>query len=124
MPRRRFGAISLAPILGTLGLKLVVVEDEKAMQRFTSKLEKRQESCVHNAGMQSAAVHVALSRRFIQQIGRKGGLNSRKYMSPREASALARRAALERWRKAAEKAAAAEARKVAKRKAPAQAKAA
>jgi hypothetical protein len=118
-PRRRFGAVSLAPILGTLGLKLIVVEDEKAMQRFTSKLEKRQENCVHNNGMQSVAVHVALSRRFVRQIGRKGGLNSRKYMSSREARALARHAALERWRKVAEKEAAAEARKAAKRKAPA-----
>jgi hypothetical protein len=30
-----------------LGLKLIVVEDENALRKFSSKLEKRQQNCVH-----------------------------------------------------------------------------
>jgi len=96
VPVRRFGAISLGPLLGVLGLKLVVTEDEKAVQRFTSKLENRRENCVHH-GVHADSVHIALSGRFMRKIRRKGGANSRKYMSAREASALARHAANSRW---------------------------
>lgn len=121
VPVRRFGAISLGPLLGVLGLKLRVTEDENAVQRFTSKLEKRQDNCVHNGGMQSVAVHVALSRRFIRKIGRKGGLNSRKNLGKRLRRTLARKAANARWEKVRAMKAAALARQAAKEAAKAEA---
>lgn len=47
-PVKRIGLISLGPLLGVLGVKLVMVEDPIAMAKYTDKLPKRNESCVHN----------------------------------------------------------------------------
>jgi hypothetical protein len=91
---KRIGARSLGPVLGALALKLVVTEDEQALQAYGSRIPIRKESAVH-----STAVHIVLSRRFFQKIGAKGGANSRKNMTPPKASRLARRAALARWGK-------------------------
>jgi hypothetical protein len=96
-PARRFGAISLGPVLGVLGLKLVVTTDERAVQKFGSKLEKRQERCVHSNG-----VHIYATRKFLRKIGAKGGTNSRKNLPKRVSRALARNAAMARWAKARE----------------------
>ena len=106
--------ISLGPILGVLGVKLLMVEDPEAMARYTDKLPKRNKSCVHNG----AAITFTFSRRHMQKIGQKGskvrwkaarkmhtaavqgGTNSRKNMTARQARALARKAARARWAKA------------------------
>jgi hypothetical protein len=116
---RRLGSASFGAVMSLLGVRLAMIEDPETMARYTARLKKHNPSFVH-----SGAVHFLVNRYELRKRGRKGGLNSRKYMSPREARALARHAALERWRKAAEKEAAAEARKAAKRKAAPQAKAA
>jgi hypothetical protein len=94
-PARRFGAISLGPVLGVLGIKLIVTTDEKAEKKFGSKLEKRQESSVHSSG-----VNIHFTRRFLREIGAKRGANSRRNMTRRQASALARKAIQARWAKA------------------------
>jgi hypothetical protein len=91
---RRIGAASLGPILGVLGIKLIVVEDHEALGRYVSRLQKRQEGRVH-----SGTVHVLLSGRFMQEIRRKGGENSRKYISKTRARQIARKAAKARWRR-------------------------
>jgi hypothetical protein len=85
-PARRFGAISLGPVLGVLGLKLVVMTDEKAEKKFGSKLERRQEKCAHH----TAAVNIRLTHKFLREIAAKGGANSRRNMTRRQASALAK----------------------------------
>jgi hypothetical protein len=94
---RRIGSISMAPVMAILGVKLLMVEDPETMARYASRLYKRDENFVH-----AATVHFALSGRHMRAIRRKGGANSRKYMSARQASALARRAANVRWAKARE----------------------
>jgi hypothetical protein len=94
---RRIGSISMAPVMAILGVKLVMVEDPETMARYASRLHKRDENFVH-----AATVHFALSGKHMRAIRRKGGLNSRRYMSAREARALARRAAHARWAKARE----------------------
>jgi hypothetical protein len=43
---RRIGMLSLGPILGALGIVLVVVEDPEAMRRIKSRLVPRKEYCV------------------------------------------------------------------------------
>ena len=101
---RRIGSISMLPVMTILGVKLLMVEDPETMARYASRLPKRREEFVH-----AGTVHIALSGKHMRAIRRKGGLNSRKYVSAREASALARKAARARWKK---------------RKAPAPAKAA
>jgi hypothetical protein len=52
-PVRRIGMISLGPLLGVLGMKLIAVPDESAVARYSGKLEKRNESCVHTGTMES-----------------------------------------------------------------------
>jgi hypothetical protein len=98
MPKRRFGALSLGPILGTLGIKLKVCVDDRAVQKFTSRLDKRQQNRVHSR-MHSSVVQIALSHRFLRKIGAKGGANSRKNLGKRLRRALARKAANARWEK-------------------------
>jgi hypothetical protein len=113
-PTKRIGAISLGPLLGVLGLKLIVAADSNALARFGSKLEKRREECVH-----SDALQVVVSRRFLKKIGAVGGKASRANMSraqarrlgmrgaaarsaslsPKQRSEIARRAAKARWAK-------------------------
>lgn len=95
-PIKRIGVISLGPLLGALGLKLIVAPDPKAIARFGSKLERRREEFVH-----SATVQFAISRRHLKKNQRLGGKNSRKFMSRRQARVLARKAALARWRNGA-----------------------
>jgi hypothetical protein len=48
--------------------------------------------------MRAGSVQVVLTGRFMQKIRKKGGENSRKYMSKRLATQLARRAAAVRWK--------------------------
>jgi hypothetical protein len=97
---RRIGSISMAPVLAILGCRLALIEDRDAMERYTSRVKKHDLKLMHGG-----SVHFAISRRELRKRQQNGGLNSRKYMSPREARALARKAANARWSKAAAKAA-------------------
>ena len=90
---RRIGIASLGPVLGVLGVKLLMVEDLAALERYGSRIPARQERSVRTAGVQ-----VHLSRRFLSKIGAAGGANSRKFIGKRKARSLARKAAAARWR--------------------------
>jgi hypothetical protein len=46
-PVRRVGMISLGPLLGVLGAKLVLMPDPEAEKLYADKIPQRQESCVH-----------------------------------------------------------------------------
>ena len=84
----------MTPLLAILGVKLQMIEDAEAVKRYGSRLAQRNESYVH-----SATVQFMFSGRHMKKIQRKGGTNSRAYMSARRARALARRAARARWAK-------------------------
>jgi hypothetical protein len=90
---RRIGIASLGPVLGVLGIKLVVVEDLEALERYGSRIPK----CDQGA-MRNGVVHLALSRRFLSKIGAAGGANSRKFIGKRRSRAIAKKAAAARWR--------------------------
>jgi hypothetical protein len=85
-------------VLATLGVKLLMIENPVTTERYTNRLKRRDEGAVH-----AGTVYFAVSRRDMRSRQQKGGENSRKYMSTRQASALARHAVLERWRKVAAK---------------------
>jgi hypothetical protein len=121
-PVRRIGMISLAPMLAELSIKLIVVEDERALALYGKRLENSNQSCAHY----NDAITFKFTRRHMQKIGRKGlqirwsesqrkiraarvngGSKSRKNMTPQQASAIARKAIQARWAKAAAKAEAA-----------------
>lgn len=93
-PVRRIGMLSLGPVLGVLGVKLVMIEDESAMRQFGGRLHQRNNNLVHDAG-----VHIVISPRFMRKIGKIGGTNSRKNMGKRKRRKLARKAASARWHK-------------------------
>jgi hypothetical protein len=118
MPRR-MSFQTMHPLLSLLGVRLAMIEDPETMSRYTSRLKKRDENCVH-----SGTVHVFVSRQELRKRQQKGGQNSRRYMSAAAASALARHAANSRWAAAKAKKAAQAAAKEARRRAAATAKAA
>jgi len=50
--KRHFTPLTLGPVLGLLGVKLMVVEDHEAWRRVSHRLEKRSESHVRRARAQ------------------------------------------------------------------------
>jgi hypothetical protein len=88
---RRMGILSLGPLLGVLGIKMLVVEDPEALAKYGSRIPARAENHSH-----STAVQVIFSRRWLSKIGKIGGKNSRANMSKSQARKLARKGAIAR----------------------------
>jgi hypothetical protein len=84
---------SLGDVFGALALKAVLVEDETALAKVSSRLVKRKYS------IPSAAVHVEISHRFLRKIGAIGGKARAAKLTPRQRSMLARKMARARWAK-------------------------
>ena len=98
-PSKRLGIVSLGPLLGVLGAKLILVEDAQAIKRFGSQLRKRDQRFVR-----SGSVHVVkLTSRHLQKIGRVGGNCRASRMSPEARTDAARAAAVARWAKVSPK---------------------
>jgi hypothetical protein len=91
-PLRKLGAMSLSCILPALGAKLVLVEDPAALARIGGRLVKRDPAKVRHAT--AIVVSFTITKRFLRQIGRKGGTNSRKYLPKKIVTELARKAGL------------------------------
>ena len=94
MPVRRIGMLSLGPLLGALGLKLIVVEDEDALRRVAGRLKRRNPNLVR-----SAASEFRLSHRFLRKIASKGGTARDAKLTPEQRSELARELNRIRWSK-------------------------
>lgn len=99
VPLRRLGPDTVGHMCWALGIKLQVVEDEKAMSMFTAEAGQRVESYALNAAKHGGAVHFKISLRNLKRRGRKGGQNSRKYMTRAQARKLAKKASRARWHK-------------------------
>lgn len=97
VPMRKLGPDTLGPMLGALGLKLVVAEDAAATAKYAARASGRNQSQVR---FHSTAVHFKISLRTLKRRSKNGGLNSRKYMTPEQARELALRANSVRWEKA------------------------
>lgn len=95
VPLRRLGPDTLGPMLGAVGIKLLAVDDETALARYTARADKRR----FEVAVQSGAVHFKISLRKLKRNGRKGGKNSRKFVGKRKARMLGRKAAKARWHK-------------------------
>lgn len=94
-PIKKLGDLLLGLMMPGLGMRLVAIEDLDALERITRRGLRREFATDMHAG----TVHIQFSRKFMRKIQRKGGANSRKYLTKRKASALGRRAAKARWRK-------------------------
>lgn len=96
-PARHFSADLFNAYLEALCIDLVAYHNpkkhEKLREKFKHKLVERETLPAKH----SAAVVVKFSRRYLHRIAKKGGHNSRKYMSEEQATALARKASLARW---------------------------
>jgi hypothetical protein len=95
---RRLGVTSLGPFLGALAVRCLIVEDKAALERLLRQTTPRK-SQYARPGMHAGSVHVLLTSRFMREIRRRGGLNSRKNLGKRLRRALARKAANARWEK-------------------------
>lgn len=93
-PSKKLGPATFTILLPALCIKLVAVSDEEALAKMRAGSRMQKRSAQHAAH----ATVVTLSNRHFRTIGRKGGARSRSRMTPRQASALGRRAALIRWR--------------------------
>jgi hypothetical protein len=85
---KALGPISLPALLGALGLKLCLMEDAEQRARMSLRFTPRNPNYANHTGV----VNVILSKRHMRIIGKRGGANSRLYMTREEASRLAMKA--------------------------------
>ena len=102
VPSKNLGCVSLGLLLGALGLKLLVVQDDEALARIKGKLVLREQP------MQSAGQHgpvvIKLSRRRLRKLARLGAAARMTKMTAAARRRVARIAARARWSKAAKRA--------------------
>jgi hypothetical protein len=86
-PVKRVGMISLGPLLAVLGVRLQMIEAPDLVQKYGSRIPKRNEAFVHGGGFS-----LTLSRQWMRKIGRLGGLSrqAQKRQRVRSASHAAR----------------------------------
>jgi hypothetical protein len=122
-PLKFMGAMSLDAMLGVLAVKIALIPDPARLE----KIKRHRDYVPHKINMRermrsaAAGAYIAhrVTREFLRQIGRKGGLATREKLSarqrkafasaaarakaekltPEERSASARKASLARWRK-------------------------
>lgn len=95
IPVKGVGRASLGPMLGALGLKIVVVEDAEALARVARRLV-RKEAQYANTGMRTEKSHVNTGD---SEWGRIMAARRMVLISPRQRTRLAKRAARARWAK-------------------------
>ncbi len=103
-PLRRLGPDTIGPMLWGLAAKFIVVEDQRSLEMFTAGADKRDERYALNAVQHTGTVMFKFSLKKFKRLQRKGGRNSRKYMSAKKASRLGRKAVMARERKRRERA--------------------
>jgi hypothetical protein len=91
-PAKRFGSQSLGAILACLGLKIILVEDPAALERYTKGLPRANASFAH-----STAFTQTRSRQFMRKIGRLGA--QKRWAAKRQRVRAASRAARIRWQR-------------------------
>lgn len=98
-PVKRIGVKSFGPILGLLGVRLVMVEDEQAQKRLQMLAEKygRQLKIREANLVRAAAAQFTVTYQFLSKIGRKGALVTNGRLTPHQRRRNARKAALARW---------------------------
>ena len=86
----------VAPVLAGLGLRCLFVEDPEGTERLKGRLKPRNLSYVR---AMPAAAGILFTARMLKRIRRLGGQARMAQLTAKERSALARKAALARWRK-------------------------
>jgi hypothetical protein len=114
-PYRRLGQMSLGAMLGALGLRLIVVEEEpETLEKLRARWVKRVEAqvrwrdaeptlsipCEADAERLGTTDEPDLKTRFFAALGALGGKRYAENTTPEQRAKAARRAARARWRKA------------------------
>jgi hypothetical protein len=94
-PVRRIGLQSMGPLLSAIGVKLQMVEDPRGTERLR-RLQPRNPSYVRTM---PTAASIIFTGKMLARIRRLGGQARMAQLTAKERSALARKAALARWRK-------------------------
>jgi hypothetical protein len=92
-PTKKLSIEGICKLAPALGLDLALVENETYLLRIRSRSPPRDSSHAKHAG----TVHIVFSKRHMLKNSKKGGQNSRKYVSKRRATMLARKAANTHW---------------------------
>src|SRR5262245_6357046 len=95
-PLRHIGRHSLGPLLRVLGTKVLIVEDEDAYRRITSRLPKRDAKPVRSRASMKGK-QAALLRKLGPLNAAKGGLARAKKLRDWRRRSIARLAARARW---------------------------
>jgi hypothetical protein len=91
-PVKIIGPKSLGPVLGALGVRLLLIEDEEAVRRLKHRWKPRKANAVRHTFDPVTD--------FLRRIAILGGQARARLCSPDERVKIARRAAKARWRKA------------------------
>lgn len=91
---RTLGRVSFGSILGALGIAIVVIEDEAALERVKRRLETREQP--RQSGALLPAVTIKFSRRYLRRLAAKGGTEAWKHLTPSQRSRIMRKRAKRR----------------------------
>lgn len=94
-PVKNLGPVSAFPMIGALGMAVVLIEDPGMMVRV-NKQARRVETNVRNG---NNARGVSIIERTFKKFGQMGAIAFMEKVSPARRSANARKAAKARWRK-------------------------
>jgi len=89
---RKITMQSMGWAMAGLGVKAILVDDLEMLERLKTRYDQRD-----NKVVRAGTVHILLSRNLMRQNQRKGGENSRKFVTKAYAKKIARKAALIRW---------------------------
>jgi hypothetical protein len=99
-PMRRFGIISLGPVLGVLAVKLLVVPDDEAAARFGPLIEQKNQSCVRILTvMGGRGKKQQIPLKLLRRISPLGVAARQAKLSPAQRSQIATIAVKARWAK-------------------------
>jgi hypothetical protein len=100
-PVRRVGINSLGPLLAVLGLKMILVEDIEAVNRYGPRIPVATESCTRVLTVKCGRGKQQLvSVKMLRRIAPLGAAARNRALSPAQRSQIARKAANARWRRA------------------------
>jgi hypothetical protein len=101
-PIKGLGPVSLGPMLGVLGIKILLVEDYEMLLRVQKQFTKRivtGAAVTMMARMRANGTQNVVTANFLRRIAGRGGDMRAYKLSRRKQSAIARKAARARWHK-------------------------
>lgn len=99
VPIKGLGKTSLGPMLGALGLSLVVVEDLEMLARVRARLTESKSANAMLAARMHEVIVTKITRKKLLKLAKKGGVARANKLSKRRLRSIAKKAARARWHK-------------------------